>query len=40
MAESELGKPLGAVFSEISEKPVAAASLAQVTALYVCMLDG
>ena len=28
--EQELGKPLGAVFSEISEEPVAAASLAQV----------
>ena len=28
--ESELGRPLGAVFSEISEQPVAAASLAQV----------
>ena len=28
--ESELGKPLGAVFSSISEEPVAAASLAQV----------
>ena len=28
--ERELGGPLGAFFSEISEKPVAAASLAQV----------
>eukprot|EP00667_Euglena_gracilis_P002216 EG_transcript_2216 len=28
--EAELGKPLGAVFREISEEPVAAASLAQV----------
>ena len=28
--ESELGKPLGEIFSEISEEPVAAASLAQV----------
>jgi len=30
MIESELGCPLGEVFSEISEEPVAAASLAQV----------
>ena len=30
LIEKELGKPLGAFFSEISERPVAAASLAQV----------
>jgi predicted unusual protein kinase regulating ubiquinone biosynthesis (AarF/ABC1/UbiB family) len=30
LIEKELGQPLGAFFSEISEKPVAAASLAQV----------
>lgn len=30
MVEESLGKPLGAVFSEISERPIAAASLGQV----------
>lgn len=28
--EEELGQPLGAVFSSISERPIAAASLGQV----------
>ena len=38
--ESELGGPLGAFFSEISEEPMAAASLAQVrlTSLFQSFL--
>lgn len=30
MIESELGRPISEVFSELSEQPIAAASLAQV----------
>ncbi len=31
LVEAELGRPISAVFSEFSEEPIAAASLAQVS---------
>lgn len=36
LIEAELGQPISAVFSEFSDKPVAAASLAQVASPLCC----
>ena len=38
LIESELGGPLGQFFTEISEEPVAAASLAQVYKVYTLFI--
>ena len=38
VVETDLGQPIDAIFSEFSERPIAAASLAQVGALLHCMV--
>ena len=38
VVETDLGQPIDAIFSEFSERPIAAASLAQVGAVLHCMV--